>query len=94
MSPAREARERMSGIRSRGKDFEVKFAPMSMRGARDESPLIMGETGICKSALRGLVLRVSRGAIVSYIEGARLKNQDRWCERRTTALRCDCLYLA
>ena len=58
----------MSGIRSRGKDFAVKFAPMSMRGARDASPLAIGDTGICKSALRGLVLGVSSCCIVSYID--------------------------
>ena len=67
MSPARAARERMSGIRSRGKDFELKFAPMSTRGAGDASPLAIGDTGICKSALRGLVLGVVCFCIVSYV---------------------------
>ena len=44
----------MAGICDRWKDLDVKFAPMSMSGADDESLVRIGAIGISRSALLGL----------------------------------------
>jgi hypothetical protein len=61
----------MAGIWDRGKDFEVRFAPMSMRGAGDESLRRIGEMGSSRSALRGGLLAggllVFGGVVLPFI---------------------------